>query len=142
MARIGTYIDSSFAYYIPSKMNDEPCKKEVCTLVEPRTLIRMLFRQNGDVPRGSSEILLVNNLEYGCEVGFRGIPRISVFLNVLSIMENYIFPYNEGYTLDVFFNYLQHDQLLLTCTEERYIPNGNTYSNILSFLERTQERCY
>ncbi|MDO7849574.1 hypothetical protein Q5H92_24645 [Hymenobacter sp. M29] len=105
-------------------------------------LTSALLGQNGELPSGSSEILHIEHQNGAWKVGFVGIPRIAVFLNVLSIMENNILPLYPGCRLDVVFNFLDDKQLLMTSVSNHYIPNGNTYSNVLYYLERNQDQCY
>ena len=141
MTYSGIYFDTSFAHFTPAYAKGHSIGNDSSTPTEPSVLTTLYQQRYGCLPKGTSELSHVEHKGNSWTVGFRGIPRITVFLNILSIMENDLLPQSEQCDFDVVFNFLQDDQLLMTCAAPEFIPNGNTYSNILSFLERTQHLC-
>ncbi|RYU81266.1 hypothetical protein [Hymenobacter persicinus] len=141
MAYSGIYIDTSFSHFVPAEIKGEPIGRASTTPTEASTLTTIYLQRYGCLPRGSSEITHIEHQGGAWTVGFQGIPRIAIFLNVLSIMENDLLPLDKDCSFDVVFNFQKDDQLIMTSASPYYIPNGNTYSNILTYLERTQHMC-
>lgn len=144
MENTGIYLNTSFANFNPSEpintlqiSNDN----QPFAYLEPNHIITLYLQQFRCLPQGSSELKYVGNAGSTWIIGFAGIPKFGTMIRILAIIENDIFP-ETGCQLTIHFKYQQDDTIIMQGVNSHYVPNCNTYTDVLQFVERCQHHVY
>lgn len=143
MEQNGIYLKTSFSNFNPNDITKltRQVTDEQPHYVGPHLVTSLYLEQFKSLPMGSSEVIYLENVDSTWFLGFAGIPTFGVMLRLLAIMENDVFP-TIGCDLQVSFNYQKDDQIGMNGVNPHYIPNANTYTDILQFVERCQHHVY
>jgi hypothetical protein len=138
-----TYLSTSFANFNAKDFAATNVfnTQELGDYVEPNTLKTLYLNHAGALPQGSSEMVHITNQDCTWTIGFAGYPRLDVMLNILAIMQTNILP-RVDCLFQLIFRYGQDEELKLISVSPDYRPNGNTFVEVLQFIERCQHHCY
>ena len=140
----GIYLNTSFAEFTPDLSALPKFSDEEYTLgdyIEPQLLTTLLMRASGTLPQNSSEIIHIENHDSVWTIGFAGIPRLGVMLSVLAIMHNDILPFVDC-MFTIIFYHGKEDAITMTSVRPEWLPNANTYADVLQYVGRIQHRVY
>jgi hypothetical protein len=143
MSQTGIYLSTTFADFNAKDFASTSVfnTQKLGDYVEPETLRTLYLNLAGELPQGSSHFAHISNQDCTWTIGFAGYPRLDVMINVLAIMQTNILP-RVDCLFQLTFNHKQDDELNLISVSTDYRPNGNTFVQVLQFIERCQHQCY
>lgn len=143
MPQTGIYLSTTFADFNAKDFASTSVfnTQKLGDYVEPETLKTLYLNHAGTLPQGSSEMVHISNQDSTWTIGFAGYPRLDVMLNILAIMQTNILP-RVDCVFQIIFRYGGDEEMKIVSVSTEFIPNENTYVQVLQFIERAQHHCY